>query len=72
MNKYIPRGSEISSAKMFDFLVLGSNKRLVLFGKSQHWNIAPFSAVSESAIRTLIPQTAMFCAQYLVSPHDPL
>ena len=42
------------------------------FGKSQHWNIAPFKAVSESAIRTLTPQIAMFDEQYLVPPHEPL
>ena len=40
--------------------------------KSQHLNLAPFSAVLVSPIRTFIPQIAIFESHFLISPQTPL
>ena len=39
---------------------------------SQHWNFAPFMAVVESPMRTLIPHIAILSEQNLVPPQSPL
>ena len=64
---------ELSVVGTFVVEALGKLKGYAsLFGKSQHWNLAPFKAVDESPIRTLIPHIAMLLLQLLVSPHVPL